>query len=95
MRGEDLSKVTKALRVIRNTSTCVEKTGVAPLVVSAAWKHLHMRGEDIRVNPYAPSATETPPHAWRRQLLNMIMALQMGNTSTCVEKTLQDQWQGI
>ena len=36
-------------------------------VKTKAWKHLHMRGEDLDVCPSTLVDEETPPHAWRRR----------------------------
>ena len=71
----------------RNTSTCVEKTSRWSARAVSVQKHLHMRGEDQQLHSLKPDARETPPHAWRRPRHFVADGNQVGNTSTCVEKT--------
>ena len=80
----ELSKVIS----IRNTSTCVEKTFYLLIIYMFFKKHLHMRGEDTTIFGFGLSLLETPPHAWRRQHHFEFKCWNLGNTSTCVEKTL-------
>jgi len=73
--------------MVRNTSTCVEKTICFRSAGLFTMKHLHVRGEDSSADTSGGMLAETPPRAWRRRhgpdrLLDLAR-----NTSTCVEKT--------
>ncbi len=72
---------------IRNTSTCVEKTGERRSLRRSARKHLHMRGENPGKPPLLLGTAETPPHAWRKLTCSTRCCFTWRNTSTCVEKT--------
>ena len=51
-------------------------------------KHPHMRGEDASLLIPSLLSSETPPHAWGRPLLTNMVGAELGNTPTCVGKTL-------
>ncbi len=82
------SVVSSTVHRLRNTSTCVEKTSFSTSISEPNWKHLHVRGEDSMHTAPAARQTETPPRAWRRPDTSPESIKKMGNTSTCVEKTL-------
>ena len=75
---------------MRNTPTCVGKTSDLEGMELAMQKHPHMRGEDSFRLEVRKKASETPPHAWGRQLIDGTLSLKDGNTPTCVGKTLND-----
>ena len=76
-------------KVVRNISTCVEKTmPVCPSVCSLK-KPLHMRGENFRLHIISSSSRETSPHAWRKHFIADSCISFKRNISTCVEKTPQ------
>ena len=58
-------------------------------------KHPHMRGEDLTLDGRHPSATETPPHAWGRPVVSAKRTIRLGNTPTCVGKTLWRNCRGF
>ena len=49
-----------------NTPTCVGKTAQEAGISRLAWKHPHVRGEDVANIFKQFSAVETPPRAWGR-----------------------------
>ena len=57
------------------------------VVVVAAWKHPHRRGEDLSRPADDHPGRETPPQAWGRLLLPPAPPLPPGNTPTGVGKT--------
>ena len=73
-----------------NTSTDVEKTESVPASTCIRWKHLHGRGEDRWQTWSTYASVETPPRTWRRLADQEENQPDHGNTSTDVEKTLQD-----
>ena len=75
---------------MRNTSTDVEKTLADSTRCVSVRKHLHGRGEDEVLDHSTGSVRETPPRTWRR--LSTIQAEPAAgrNTSTDVEKTLDE-----
>ena len=72
---------------LRNTPTCVGKTGNRVMSILRRWKHPHMRGEDPLRGRWAWSSWETPPHAWGRRRECHRNENICGNTPTCVGKT--------
>ena len=73
--------------LVRNTSTCVEKTFAGSILNRLIRKHLHVCGEnDTSTSPHF-SGQETPPRVWRKLLQMQILLKIFRNTSTCVEKT--------
>ena len=77
-----------ARRYNGNTPTCVGKTVGTVQVVILFWKHPHMRGEDL-VKPFHRIRNiETPPHAWGRRPHVYGKFSGLGNTPTCVGKTI-------
>ena len=79
--------------MVRNTSTCVEKTLLREALPDFWWKHLHLRGENQTTPCGIGSESETPPPAWRKPLTRMSTSPFLRNTSTCVEKTLRGRLQ--
>ena len=73
-----------------NTSTDVEKTSRSGRESTRSRKHLHGRGEDGGKAIFGSSIGETPPRTWRRLEELEASSHRSGNTSTDVEKTLQD-----
>ena len=73
---------------LRNTPTCVGKTGNRVMSILRRWKHPHMRGEDSCTRLRASVALETPPHAWGRPPPWALGVVLVGNTPTCVGKTI-------
>ncbi len=73
--------------ITRNTSTCVEKTTSSTRCFFTWKKHLHMRGENKKMQNSLTRTRETPPHAWRKRMPDDAYSCVGGNTSTCVEKT--------
>ena len=71
----------------RNTSTDVEKTDRSDDAFASARKHLHGRGEDVRLKSEGFLMGETPPRTWRRPEPCLAPPHALGNTSTDVEKT--------
>ena len=57
----------KLYKRLRNTPTCVGKTGVRPAVLLCLQKHPHVRGEDLFAASNIVPQQETPPRAWGRQ----------------------------
>ena len=74
---------------LRNTPTGVGKTPCLPASQLAGWKHPHGRGEDGIFSRYQGEGMETPPRAWGRPTLPVVVALLLGNTPTGVGKTQQ------
>ena len=72
---------------VRNTSTCVEKTGYCIHIRYVYRKHLHVRGENGHFAACYWVKIETPPRAWRKLSQNSQTPSFLRNTSTCVEKT--------
>ena len=72
---------------LRNTPTCVGKTRTAKNRKGQAWKHPHVRGEDIFIGNDPTWAAETPPRAWGRPPEDSQHVVDSGNTPTCVGKT--------
>ncbi|PJX76692.1 hypothetical protein CWM65_07005 [Klebsiella sp. J-Nf11] len=54
-----------------------------------------VRGEDIPVLAPPPPTKETPPRAWGRHLLHDGATNVVGNTPTCVGKTIQQVHQAV
>ena len=73
---------------IRNTPTCVGKTGTRTTGRRSARKHPHVRGEDRRRTTEAQPSPETPPRAWGRPAVVSSPAIFFRNTPTCVGKTI-------
>ena len=73
-----------------NTPTCVGKTRADLSAEKRTQKHPHMRGEDGWSGSLTRLRQETPPHAWGRLILGIIIVALCGNTPTCVGKTLND-----
>ena len=86
-RRTDLSGL---LSKMRNTPTCVGKTGKGFVGKRDEGKHPHVRGEDKLpiVLPYV--SVETPPRAWGRLIVPSSSGSPLRNTPTCVGKTLRD-----
>ena len=74
--------------IIRNTSTDMEKTFPRKINQLLFQKHLHGRGEDHQNLGQLDHVPETPPRTWRRLGRFALPALDSGNTSTDVEKTV-------
>ena len=72
----------------RNTPTCVGKTEQYFAVSAKYRKHPHMRGEDLIHRKSILRRIETPPHAWGRLIQPFGGGGVLGNTPTCVGKTL-------
>ena len=76
----------KVAKANRNTSTYVEKIYHDGAKHNRSKKHLHIRGENIRISFKFKRWIETPPHTWRK-FRNSNNTLNRGrNTSTYVEK---------
>ena len=73
--------------IVRNTPTCVGKTGAIISLKNPFKKHPHMRGEDIVARYKGSGEVETPPHAWGRQAIDAKVGAIQRNTPTCVGKT--------
>ena len=71
-----------------NTPTCVGKTRTVKQWLTAKQKHPHVRGEDWPQRSRPWRKVETPPRAWGRQVAAWHDTAQVGNTPTCVGKTL-------
>ena len=71
-----------------NTPTCVGKTSHPYTIRSRLKKHPHVRGEDTSPRLMCPGAPETPPRAWGRHGFLLLQSFFIGNTPTCVGKTL-------
>ena len=84
-----LSLSTRANSSHGNTPTCVGKTMVKAVVAFCAQKHPHVRGEDTKQISSLLSKMETPPRAWGRRTIPELESQQVGNTPTCVGKTIQ------
>ena len=82
-----LAPASAPICAIRNTSTHVEKTVLACLGVDFREKHLHARGENLRMNSALLSFPETPPRTWRKRSASSGICSACRNTSTHVEKT--------
>ena len=63
-----------AVRLSRNTPTCVGKTGLPLLRACRIWKHPHVRGEDFSSPCHVLINVETPPRAWGRQPQRVLFA---------------------
>ncbi len=50
-----------------NTPTCVGKTASLVGKLISAWKHPHLRGEDLQEGLLMSNQRETPPPAWGRR----------------------------
>ena len=75
---------------IGNTPTCVGKTSQRLWHCTVLWKHPHVRGEDVLPAPRPRQSAETPPRAWGRLPVLLLPRCAIGNTPTCVGKTLRD-----
>ena len=73
--------------IMRNTSTCVEKTENNKVQSVIGKKHLHVCGENRAGGNANRRAAETPPRVWRKHHQNLRYPFYRRNTSTCVEKT--------
>ncbi len=73
---------------IRNTPTCVGKTFHFVLTYQLLEKHPHLRGEDMHSNAFLFLGLETPPPAWGRLNRQLGPNHRIGNTPTCVGKTM-------
>ena len=73
---------------LRNTPTCVGKTATAQIHCVAVQKHPHVRGEDAAMAGVGGQKTETPPRAWGRPKWEDKNGVEIGNTPTCVGKTM-------
>ncbi|SWN06886.1 Domain of uncharacterised function (DUF2825) [Klebsiella pneumoniae] len=71
-----------------NTPTCVGKTSGIAAAVRRQGKHPHVRGEDSPRTTKNSSPLETPPRAWGRLAENNEKFFSVGNTPTCVGKTV-------
>ena len=71
-----------------NTPTCVGKTTPPSVVKGKSRKHPHVRGEDFGGAVILNDTSETPPRAWGRPLRSLPTRWTIGNTPTCVGKTL-------
>ena len=72
---------------MRNTPTCVGKTGWPIPIFCLEKKHPHVRGEDqVGLVPHI-EVTETPPRAWGRHQYPPCQTMRGRNTPTCVGKT--------
>ena len=58
-------------------------------------KHLHMRGADNVEDVMVTAEQETSPHAWSRHCVITLYTGAGRNISTCVEQTLQYEWQRL
>ena len=74
-------------RLLRNTSTNVEKTSPPLRRDCGRRKHLHGRGEELVQGQHQACLLETPPRTWRRRSGISEITSGFGNTSTDVEKT--------
>ena len=74
--------------MVGNTPTCVGKTSCALPFSGRAWKHPHVRGEDVLASTLNRAIPETPPRAWGRPFVAHAIPTKDGNTPTCVGKTL-------
>ena len=72
---------------VGNTSTDVEKTARGSSETAPTEKHLHGRGEDMKMAIGLSCLMETPPRTWRRPAYISVCVRHGGNTSTDVEKT--------
>ena len=54
------------LLMLRNTSTYVEKTKPFRNKRTVKQKHLHVRGENVRMGLVSLQCAETPPRTWRK-----------------------------
>ncbi len=72
-----------------NTPTCVGKTYASKFNSRPQEKHPHLRGEDDESNTEPQPAEETPPPAWGRHGVIDECERFLGNTPTCVGKTLR------
>ncbi len=75
------------LHIYRNTPTRVGKTHIEQQLTIYHQKHPHSRGEDERPTSSAEYGKETPPLAWGRLKLMLLMINPFGNTPTRVGKT--------
>ncbi len=73
--------------ISRNTPTCVGKTPLHWARWTVQWKHPHLRGEDAESPSTEALLLETPPPAWGRLVIFVIMCKMRRNTPTCVGKT--------
>ena len=71
-----------------NTPTCVGKTLKTVRFLGFRKKHPHVRGEDARHAHGRKTAAETPPRAWGRRQKEELSVSRVGNTPTCVGKTI-------
>ena len=76
----------KLAKVIRNTSTYVEKIIEQASQRCGTEKHLHIRGENLTPESTPNPLQETPPHTWRKYYPKSVEGVGLGNTSTYVEK---------
>ena len=74
--------------VARNTPTCVGKTPPRASWTHNMQKHPHVRGEDSAKASALTARIETPPRAWGRHALEEAVFAALGNTPTCVGKTI-------
>ena len=79
-----------ALLCLGNTSTDVEKTVFQHERLGRFTKHLHGHGEDPFLNSRLFGVLETPPRTWRRLPRTAPRATGVRNTSTDVEKTIEE-----
>ncbi len=79
----------------RNTPTCVGKTLAHFYQFGQQWKHPHLRGEDAVLYRRKRGDLETPPPAWGRRRKTSQACFSVGNTPTCVGKTLFFRLAGV
>ena len=71
-----------------NTPTCVGKTPGWRDNCKGLSKHPHVRGEDAFNGKVSDRDFETPPRAWGRRKFIVQRLHSLGNTPTCVGKTI-------
>ena len=76
------------LVLIGNTPTSVGKTQRSWAMRTRPWKHPHGRGEDDAFNFVNVRRMETPPRAWGRRVLQILIPVPLRNTPTGVGKDL-------
>ncbi len=79
--------LSSCVRLLRNTPTCVGKTGISQGNFTCFKKHPHVRGEDPAKAGLRRVCVETPPRAWGRQGRDFYAWRYDRNTPTCVGKT--------
>ena len=87
MRGEETRSHRRSSLPPGITSACAEKSTIAVLHSTLDRNYLRMRGEESIPVGVKASSPELPPHARRRDAIDIRLRGGVGITSACAEKS--------